>query len=295
MDLTSLKDLGPLPFTTLTAGVLWQILGPTARYLGGKGQEWTQTAIENLERILKDAHEKLSADQRDVGEVPPRVLRSAIAEGAFTEDRIASSYLGGVLASSKVDSPRDDRGVVINAMIARLSVFQIRLHYVTYSAMHYLFQGTDYDLGSEQRFLNRLYFGTPGLMLAMGFSETEYRDPDFDLDSAMSHAVYGLSKEELIVDWHLSWDRGFECCSTPVGIELFLWAHGKGRRRLEYFFDRGFEPCAAEGISIVPGRNISCQLDNGGQVTFDGFDYAYSSGRECTIRAELPTEPEKEN
>ena len=280
MDLSTLKDLGSLPFTTLSAGMLWQVLGPTAKYLGMKGQDLTQKAIDNLERILADAWNKLPADQRDIGEVPPRVLRGIVNEGAFTEDSVAAAYLGGVLASSKANSLRDDRGVAINSLISRLSVFQLRLHYASYMAMHYLFQGTELHIPSDFAFMNAVQFGTTGLLLSMGFSSEELHDPEFELQSALTHALYGLNKEELITDWEFSWSDGFHCSPTPIGIEVFLWANGKGRRNLDYFFDRAFEPvdCESEEILLIPGRAVTCKLDNGDEVTVNGFDYACSLG-----------------
>src|SRR5262245_23532301 len=126
MELPDIPESGSLPFATLTSGLIWQLLGPTAKYLGGKVQELTQKSVENLERVFQEALKRLSDDQKDQGKVPPRVLRSVVTEGAFTEDQIAAAYLGGVLASSKSDSDRDDRGVCFNALISRLSVFQLR-------------------------------------------------------------------------------------------------------------------------------------------------------------------------
>jgi hypothetical protein len=285
VDLKSIQDIGELPFATLSAGVLWQVLGPTAKYLGGKGQELTQRGVENIERILTDAHGKIPEGLRDGGEVPPRVLRSVINEGAFTEDAIATGYLGGVLASSKVDCSRDDRGVVFNSMISRLSVFQLRLHYIIYNAAHYLYQGTDSNFGGSYYIPNGISFGTTGLLAAMGFNEIEFGDPEFDLWSAMTHATYGLDKEDLIDEWELDWESGLRCLPTPVGVELFLWANGRGRKNLEFFFDRDFIPyeSALEAPILVPGRIITLDSGDGDEFTVSGFDYAQAISYKCAL------------
>lgn len=291
MDLSSLKELGNLPFATLTAGTLWHLLGPTTKYLGGKTQELTERGVDNLERIFKKAIARLPADAKADGAVPPRVLRLAMTEGAFTDDEIAAAYLGGVLASSKTEGGRDDRGVCANAMISRLSVFQIRLHYVCYMAMHYLLQGVDADFGHSSELKNKIHFGTTGLLIAMGFGD-ELEAPDFNLDSALTHALYGLNKEELISDWEFRWNNGLQCNPTPIGTELFLWANGQGRQSIEYFFNRNFEPIADDndGISIIPGREYVAKLDNGEAFTVNGFDYAYKLGETHSCRV-TPAEP----
>lgn len=280
-------ELGNLPFATLTAGMLWQLLGPSAKYLGGKTQELTQKSVENLERVFAEALRRLPDDAKADGVVPPRVLRLAVSEGSFTEDSIAAAYLGGVLASSKTETGRDDRGVCINSLISRLSVFQLRLHYVSYMAMHYLLQGTDSDFGAGGELRNALHFGTNGLLIAMGFGDDGLNDPDFNLDSALTHALYGLSKEELIGEWEFDWKAGLTCTPTPIGTELFLWANGQGRQSIEYFFDRKFEPIQPdeESISIVPGRKYEAELDDGEVVIVNGFDYAtpHSNFHRCKI------------
>lgn len=275
MDLSLLNDASTLPFSTLTAAAIWRLLGPTAEYLGGKGQELTEIGVNNLERVFTHAIARLPADAPQDGAVPPRVLRLAVTEGAFTEDEVAAAYLGGVLASSKVAGGRDDRGVSINATISRLSTFQLRLHYVTYMALHYLLQGVESDFGSTGAIKNHMHFGTTGLLVAMGMLD-EFNDPDFNVDGVLSHALYGLSKEELIGDWMFQWDKGLSCSPTPIGTELFLWANGQGRRSIEYFFDREFEPIDVpdDDITLLPGREIDISLDDGEVVIAKGFDYA---------------------
>lgn len=163
------EEIGHLPFSSLTAGMLWQLLGPTAKYLGLKGESYTKKAVENLERIFTDAYNKTAENARASGAIPPRVLHMVVSEGAYVEDAVAAGYYGGVLASSKSDSPRDDRGVVFNALIARLSVFQLRLHFIVYATAHNLLQGTNAHFGSEFELHNEICFGTTGLFLAMSF------------------------------------------------------------------------------------------------------------------------------
>lgn len=79
----------------------------------------------------------------------------------------------------------------MNSLISRLSVFQLRLHYVSYMAMHYLLQGTNSDFGSAGQLRNKIHFGKLGLFIAMGFADDHTNDSDFDWYSALTHALYG--------------------------------------------------------------------------------------------------------
>lgn len=282
MDLAILKELNNLPLTTVSGALIYQVLGPTAKYLGSKGSELTQKSCENMERVFAAAHKRLQSDDTtEEGRVPPRVLRSTLSEGAFTEDEVGASYLGGVLASSKSESGRDDRGVAINAQISRLSTFQLRLHYVTYLAMYELLQGTNLDFGHPGTQRNRIHFGYTGLILAMGFDCDEFDSPGFDLHSVFSHSLYGLDQEGLIAEWQFDWKKGLECCPTPIGIELFLWANGQGRKSIDYFFNRNFEPVDVEDeeVVIVCGREVNAGTKDGDKFTLDGIDYANPSGK----------------
>jgi hypothetical protein len=121
-----LQTFGEFPFKALEAAMVWKLLGPSTKYLGGKTQELTEWAVKNIENIFLNAKNKLGDNINEPGIVPPRVLRGIINEGAYCEDKIAAEYLGGVLASSRSDTTRDDRGVTINALISRLSVYQMR-------------------------------------------------------------------------------------------------------------------------------------------------------------------------
>jgi hypothetical protein len=294
MSLPNLADVGNLPFHAMTAAALWQLLGPSAAYLGVKGKELTEKSVENIERVFKHGLRMLPKDAPEGGAVPPRVLRSTINEGAFTEDQIAAAYLGGVLASSRSGRMRDDRGVCINAMISRLSVFQLRLHYVLYSAMHYMLQGTGLRVGSGEEFRHTLHFGTTGLYVAMGFFD-DSKDPSYDIDVPLSHALFGLDKENLITGWSFSLSEGLKCEPTAIGVEFFLWANGQGDRPLEHFYSREFEPLpladdeTEDDILIFPGSEYLYALDSGESVILNGFDYGYGTRHEIVCKVSSQT------
>ena len=65
--------------------------------------------------------------------VNERVAYRILSEAAFTDDDVVTNYLAGVLVGT---SPDRDDGIPVLAEIARLSAFQLRMHYVLYRAHH---------------------------------------------------------------------------------------------------------------------------------------------------------------
>jgi hypothetical protein len=112
-----------------SAKVVEKILGPTAEYLGLGMREWTEHRVENLGKVFENAKKKLGEKLDGPGAVPPKVLKGILEEGQFCDDELAAEYFGGVLASSKSEVGRDDRGAAFIALIGRLSSYQIRAHF----------------------------------------------------------------------------------------------------------------------------------------------------------------------
>jgi hypothetical protein len=52
---------------------------------------------------------------------------------SHADEDIVVEYVSGVLASSRTEEGRDDRGVGWSSPVARMSCDQLRLHYVLYS------------------------------------------------------------------------------------------------------------------------------------------------------------------
>ena len=130
-----------------------RILGPTADYLGGELKEFTRKRIENVGKIFSNAERKLGGKLDKPGRVPPKVLKKVINEGSYSEDKIAIEYFGGVLASSRTDIGRDDRGSRLAQITDNLSVYQIRSHYLIYSTISDLFSnsGQKFGLDSDRK------------------------------------------------------------------------------------------------------------------------------------------------
>jgi len=114
----------------LAKDALQKLLGPTAEYLGDGLRYLTRRRIENIGRIFQKAGAKLGDRIEAPGEVPPRVLKTVLNEGSYCDDELAAEYFGGVLASSRTDTGRDDRGARIGKLLDGLSTYQIRAHYL---------------------------------------------------------------------------------------------------------------------------------------------------------------------
>jgi hypothetical protein len=285
-----LPALGDHPFEILSAVMTYKLLGPSAIYLGGKTKELAQKAVENIERVFVNATNKLGPDIDKEGTVPPRVLKGTMNEAAFCEDAIATEYLGGVLASSRRDSSRDDRGVVMNALIGRLSSYQLRTHYIFYHACKALYDGKSNSFLNCPD-VNGVFFPMMCYYIAMGYHEDvlanvgnadeEASKTAFqDLDSLFTHIFFGLHREGLISGFRemsRKGEQGIECSPSPLGVELFLWAYGLGAKPLSDFLNPANTFKKDESIILVSADNPLVIEDATESAKVPGYCSLYSS------------------
>ena len=123
--------------------VVQKILGPTADVIGQGVAAFATKRLENVKNIFTNAAEKLGDAIDEEIEVPMKVLGRILDEGSYASDPVATEYFGGILASSRSGIKRDDRGATMAALVGRLSVYQLRSHYIFYSVAHRLLQGRD--------------------------------------------------------------------------------------------------------------------------------------------------------
>ena len=227
------------------AMVAKKILGPTAEYIGEGLQKWTEHRVHNVRRIFDNAARKLGGEIDEEGAVPPRVLGRILDEGSYSADAIATDYLGGILASSRSGISRDDRGVTFVALVARLSAYELRTHYILYAAGSRGLVGSTANFGlSSDRDATRLFLDMDVYQEAMDLVETE------DLNLVLSHAIHGLKTAGLIDPWFGTGDTdtlrrqhrfipspGIIYQLSPLGIELFLWAHALPNQNINHFLE----------------------------------------------------------
>ncbi|HDR2889397.1 TPA: hypothetical protein I4G69_000205 [Enterobacter asburiae] len=236
---------------------LEKLLGPTADYLGGELKDFAQKRIENVGKIFANASEKVPPEKQDIGAVPPKVLRSVMNEGSYSSDTIDIEYFGGVLASSKSEVNRDDRGARLAQKISTLSSYQLRAHYILYSSLITSFKNTEVTLNYERHKL-MMFISMQSFINLMEFTEYENNQ----IDSIFSHTFSGLWQEGLIAKEFAFGGDGFAKNELPnvkgdgivfeptaAGAELLLWAFGVGNKGHNFIFDDGFSS-NIEGIDI---------------------------------------------
>ena len=269
----------PEPTTTVGLGALVaylskdgvaKILGPTAEYLGDELKAFTQKRIGNMGKIFSNAEKKLGNRLDRPGQVPPKVLKTIVNEGSYFDDAIAVEYFGGVLASSRTEVGRDDRGSRIAKMIDNLSAYQIRSHYLIYSTISELFSnsGNSFDLPGSRRKLG-LFMPFHGYCDAMAFTQQE-----LDSRQIYGHIFHGFYTDGLIDN--AQWDSqenlkktfsgvpsgGIICSPSALGAELLLWAFGHGDKDLDFLLTDEFSP-EIEGIpKSVPNAIATKDITN---------------------------------
>ena len=242
----------PEPITTVGLGALAayltkdgvsKILGPTADYLGGQLKEFTQKRIENVGKIFSNAEKKLGNKLDSPGQVPPKVLKTIINEGSYSDDDVTVEYFGGVLASSRTEVGRDDRGSRLAKMIDNLSVYQIRSHYLIYSTISELFSNSENSFNThENRGKMQLFIPLQSYCDVMAFTQQEWNNRQI-----LSHIFHGLAADDLIgSNWKFGNQEflkkilsgvpsgGIICTPTALGAELLLWAFGHGDKALDF-------------------------------------------------------------
>lgn len=238
-----LKDLVP------------RVLGPTADYLGEGLKGLTEKGVHNLQRVFRSAERQLGPRINSDGQVPPRVLKNILNEAYFCDSEVAAEYFGGILASSRSNDRRDDRGAYFAGIVGRLSSYQIRSHYVLYQCFKHVFNGKRVPFNHmELRERASIFIPLTNYVDAMDCKRHEGVTPYLD------HACVGLIKESLISDYFAQGPSkfyrvypttgleegkqlGLVVAPTRLGLELFLWSHGNGWQPVHqtFFNDTVFE------------------------------------------------------
>ena len=238
-----------------------KLLGPTATYIGEGIKTWTENRVNNVKNIVANAVRRLGPKLEEEGGVPPKILKGILEHGSYCEDSIASEYFGGVLASSRTTIPRDDRGVKINEMLGRLSSYEIRTHYIVYSAIRELFRGSGKSLNIDDRPTLEVFIPISSYEKAMELNEKEVQKFQTILESTF----WGLHSEGLLQDFHFGAqahlkkrseaadEDGILVTPSILGAQLFLWAHGYGDHKTQDLFQVDLPFDMERQLVIPPG------------------------------------------
>ncbi|MBM3838374.1 MAG: hypothetical protein FJ398_10485 [Verrucomicrobia bacterium] len=242
------------------AKVVERILGPTADYVGIGLRNWTQRRVENVSRIFEIVTKRLGNQIDQPGSVHPKVLKEVLEEGSFTEDPLACENFGGVLASSRSTVSRDDRGASFLKLIAELTTYQIRTHYVLYSGMKKVFDGRMVSMGVEEHRQGcNMFITLEAYRSVMDFGASE------DWATILGHSMFGLYEHGLIGtflfgaldDMRRQFPDlragGIQYFPSARGVELFMWANGFGSLQPHRFLARDLEIPVQQDIRIEVG------------------------------------------
>lgn len=244
-----------------SAKLVENIPGPTADYLGGGLRNWTEKGAQNLGAVFRNATHKLGDRIEQPGTVPPKVLKAVLDEGAFSEDPLAAEYFGGVLASSRTEVGRDDRGAAFAGLIGRLTTYQLRSHYFFYATIRELYASLDVNLGVPNgRLQCQSFIPFSSYLTAMEFTAAE------NADIILSHVMFGLTREDLIESpfqfgkqehvrqfYAAAKSGGILFAPSALGVELFLWAHGRGDLPMSAILDPTANLRSGIRIQTAPG------------------------------------------
>lgn len=247
------------------AKVIEKVLGPTADYVGGGLKNWTEKRVQNAGRIFENAAKKLGEKIEEPGSVPPRVLKEILNEGSYCDDELTAEYFGGVLASSRTGTNRDDRATSYLKLTSELSAYQIRFHYVSYLAWRALFSGSGLrpTFGED---LEKMWIFLPAsfLNVAMDFTDSEpivdilmHCTSGLDRHNLLSHAHWGSPEHVNSLNRRRGWcdvsEPGFCIEPTQFGIDYWLWAVGLGTINRADFLESNLALPTLPNIAIPDG------------------------------------------
>lgn len=238
-----------------------KLLGPTAEYFGEGLKGIVEKRFKNLNSILQRAQRKLGARIQAPGTVPPRVFKEILYEATFNEDNISLEYFSGILASSRTPDGRDDRGVRISKLISRMSTYQIRGHYVLYSALvqSYIYSGKKITKIDDRKAMP-VYIQLSRFAAAMNIADHE------QASDLLSHTLHGLLDDGLLDSWLMGSSDvlrkkfpnapvkdGIVFKPSLAGAELFSAALGKGDASVNLLLQEEVDAAAFEAEIVVSG------------------------------------------
>lgn len=242
-----------------------RLLGPTADYYGEKLKLANEYVVRNVGRILANSL-KMIGDKLDEDEsIAPRIVKKVMDEAVTCNDNIMAQYLAGVLAGSRNDISRDDRGNTFVELVGRLSSYQVRAHYVFYHITKNIFDGTLLEIGvQDSRRKMGVFLPTNVFVTAMAFNEEETKiDNGYNIGT---HIIWGLTRESLI-GYDLAFgdiealkplypkakEEGIVFYPTMLGLELFYWAYGTPDLSHLDFLNPGISFKLLKDVVLLPG------------------------------------------
>ena len=231
------------PITTIGLGAVGaylgkdlvaKLLGPTAEYLGEGMRDLVKTRAETLNKIMLSATQKLGDKIESPGVVPPKMLKSVISDGSFATEEVEIEYFAGILAASRTQDGRDDRGIRALKTIQSMSTDQIRTHYVLYPCIvSCYFRSTANINDSNESKKLHIWLSFESFLTEMGvLGDNNSANVASHVADTIPHSLHGLKDDGLISN-NLAWGPpnhivykwvkrpGIVVAPTRSGLELF--------------------------------------------------------------------------
>lgn len=238
--------------------VLALLFGPTVDFVNTELGNLSDSRRANMTDICTVALKRLGDRIVVPGEIPPRILGCLLEEGSYCEERVAKTYWGGILASSRSASRHDDRCLRRLKMLGRLSTYQIRSHYLFYATLRSVLLAradakVDFD---ARRFRMATFIPALSYLRAMNFDELEV----MNMAAIVTDSLAGLGAELLLDGSNTGSEaylkrffktgitgEGIVYAPSVPGVQLFLSAFGAGDRDSSHLTDIAFD-CLIEGM-----------------------------------------------
>jgi hypothetical protein len=149
-----------------------KILGPSADTIGHGLNSALQNVANKALRQIENVFSR-KVNNRS-GTIHNKALMEVLNNGLFSDDILATEYLGGILASSVSENGRDDRAASMAKLANSLTSYQLRTHYLIYVTMRKLFPEGKYHYAPMPNSPIRVFIPLSGYFVAMDFSEAEH-------------------------------------------------------------------------------------------------------------------------
>lgn len=242
--------------TKARSKLAYDLLGPSAKYVGKRLLDLTKASFKNIERVAKLSRERRKQLGIEGGTVAPRVIPLLLQSAALTEDEIVASYIGGVLCSARTPNGRDDRAIAMLKVMEGLSTYALRAHCIVYSSA---LRQRSFKMSDVRKWLLRgngvtVVIDEAEFQEKMQFSEAE------NADTILEHAFVNLSANDLCMQGVRAVrlkedDPGYRWMHLTLrGAELFCWGAGMGQSGIDAFFSQQELPTEINSLSLVPRK-----------------------------------------
>ncbi len=185
-------------------------------------------------KVLKKIAVNAIKKNPDSGIANKRVAIEVLRSGGFSESEISVEYFGGVLASSKTKTGKDDGGIYYANIIKSLSSKQLHLHYIIYNSIQKMFFNDPekygkLEMGKESEVVKgEIFFSSIELDLKMKL------ELDVNIFALIQAGLLHTDFEVLEKEIEGKMVRYMKVSPRILGIQLYAISHNKLKEWRKY-------------------------------------------------------------